>query len=129
VRLDHLLSKEHLHLKGCEGPASPGCGGGVLDGGDTGEFFPGNGRVLLVRPCVWWRERGVWCGWGGVVGTLLGPEGTTVRVVVVVSEPCAGPCGFRGLPGMAWSRIPDVSLCGGGVLLVWGGVGCGLVVC
>jgi hypothetical protein len=44
VRLDHLLSKEHLHPKGCEEPALPGCGGGVLDGGDTGEFPAGSGQ-------------------------------------------------------------------------------------
>lgn len=50
MRLDHLLSKEHLPTKVGKEPAARECRVGVLDGGDTGEFFPGNGRVLLVRP-------------------------------------------------------------------------------
>ncbi|MBQ1046851.1 hypothetical protein KBX03_30590, partial [Micromonospora sp. C72] len=83
-RLDHLLSKEHHPPKGGMEPAPPECGGGVLNGGDTGKFGAGNGLVPLVQPL-----RG-----GGNellvrlvkdVSTLLGPEGTTR--VVVVSEP------------------------------------------
>jgi hypothetical protein len=47
VRLDHLLSKEHLRLSVwmVEEPVLPECGGGVLDGGDTGEFVVGCGRL------------------------------------------------------------------------------------
>jgi hypothetical protein len=45
VRLDHLLSKEHHPSKDGMEPAARGCRVGVLNGGDTGEFFPGNGRV------------------------------------------------------------------------------------
>lgn len=57
MRLDHLLSKEHLHLKGCKEPALPECGGGVLNGGDTGESFPGNGRVpSSTATSVVWNE-------------------------------------------------------------------------
>lgn len=77
MRLDHLLSKEHLPPKGGKEPATCECRVGVLDGGDTGEFFPGNGRNLLVRISSGVVERGLWCGWGGADGTLLGPEGTT----------------------------------------------------
>ncbi len=76
MRLDHLLSKEHLPPKGGKEPAPPECGGGVLEGGDTGEFEPAtaggpstrgvslDGTVLLVRL-------------GRADSTLLGPEGTT----------------------------------------------------
>ena len=61
-------------------PAPPECGGGVLDGGDTGEFGPGNGHRYLVRPPRegWWGTVGVVrLGWD--VSTLLGPEGTSHR--------------------------------------------------
>ena len=44
MRLDHLLSKEHLPPKGGKEPALPECGSGVLDGGDTGESAAGNGH-------------------------------------------------------------------------------------
>jgi hypothetical protein len=46
VRLDHLLSKEHLPSKDGLEPVLPECGGGVLDGGDTGESVTGNGRRI-----------------------------------------------------------------------------------
>ena len=62
-------------MKAGEEPAASGCGVGVLDGGDTGELVPATAGHL-VHTC----ERGgtglvrlVW-----VMGTLLGPEGTTV---------------------------------------------------
>jgi hypothetical protein len=81
VRLDHLLSKEHLPAKVGEEPALPGCGGGVLDGGDTGESWPTTVGFLstassLVVGC---GERGSGAVGGGV-NTLLGPEKTTVCV-------------------------------------------------
>src|SRR5262249_37548970 len=50
VRLDHLLSKEHLPAKAGQEPAPAECVGGVLDGGDTGDAAVGNGLLLLVRP-------------------------------------------------------------------------------
>jgi hypothetical protein len=49
VRLDHLLSKEHLPAEVGKEPASPECGGGVLDGGDTGESGIGHGHGPLVQ--------------------------------------------------------------------------------
>jgi hypothetical protein len=50
----------------------------VLDGGDTGEFFPGNGHGSSSTATSGGVERGLWCGWGEADGTLLGPEGTTL---------------------------------------------------
>jgi hypothetical protein len=67
VRLDHLLSKEHHPSKGGMEPALPVRGGGVLDGGDTGEFFVGNGWILLVQPPV--------CGVVGAGGSVRLGEG------------------------------------------------------
>ena len=46
MRLDHLLSKEHLPVKAGKEPAVLDCRTGVLDGGDTGESASGNGRRL-----------------------------------------------------------------------------------
>ena len=57
MRLDHLLSKEHLHPKGCKEPAARGCRVGVLNGGDTGEFSFGNGRgPSSTATSVVWNE-------------------------------------------------------------------------
>jgi hypothetical protein len=103
----------------------------VLDGGDTGESTTGNGRRPEYPPLVV-VESGGWCGWWMMIGTLLGPEGTT--------EP-APECGVgasgrvRGwvvvsVPGTVWFtyRFDVVGVCrlgwGAGV----GGSGCGLVV-
>jgi hypothetical protein len=80
VRLDHLLSKEHLPAKVGKEPAPSDCGGGVLNGGDTGELFSGNGRLECVsasfRGCA--DNSKSWCGWWEVLNTLLGPERTSV---------------------------------------------------
>jgi hypothetical protein len=43
VRLDHLLSKEHLASKDAQEPTVRGWRAGVLEGGDTGEFTAGDG--------------------------------------------------------------------------------------
>ncbi|GIJ52455.1 hypothetical protein Val02_93410 [Virgisporangium aliadipatigenens] len=48
MRLDHLLSKEHLPAKAGKEPALSECDGGVLNGGDTGELLIGNGRPSRV---------------------------------------------------------------------------------
>jgi hypothetical protein len=40
VRLDHLLSKEHLDRKTVQEPAICACQVGVLEGGDTGQLEP-----------------------------------------------------------------------------------------
>ena len=91
MRLDHLLSKEHADPRlvlvlfvGVGG----GCGGGALVVAECVAW--GGSRVehrlvdvllrwlALVQLLVllrggWWRGRAFW--WGGVSGTLLGPEG------------------------------------------------------
>ena len=91
MRLDHLLSKEHLPAKAGEEPAAPGCGVGVLDGGDTGESSPTTAIRGLVQPPF---SFGGWVGGNGIgvrlvvaVNTLLGPEKTNacLRVVGVFS--------------------------------------------
>ena len=52
-------------MKAGQEPAARGCRVGVLDGGDTGEFFPGNGRGSSSTATFWGGvERGSWCGWG-----------------------------------------------------------------
>ena len=53
---------------------------GCSDGGDTGKFFLGNGRGRLVRLFLFggWWERLLLVRLGEGVGTLLGPERTTV---------------------------------------------------
>ena len=65
MRLDHLLSKEHLPAKVGKEPAPTECVGGVLIGGDTGEAAVGNGQ----RPSYCFAGlpfagllRGVWIG-------------------------------------------------------------------
>jgi hypothetical protein len=80
VRLDHLLSKEHLPAKVGEEPVLPECGGGVLIGGDTGVV---DGRQRLALPStaalcgVWWERWWVGAADGWREDTLLSPEGTT----------------------------------------------------
>jgi hypothetical protein len=116
VRLDHLLSKEHLPAKAGQEPVPPECGGGVLDGGDTGESRPTAATGLeYSRPLVGWWERG--CGAvGGGVDTLLGPEGTTAV----------------GLAGWGWVFWVGDPWLVAGRLRVRGAAatgGCGLCVC
>jgi hypothetical protein len=80
VRLDHLLSKEHLPAKAGKEPALPGCGGGVLDGGDTGgSAWADNGpRVSTAGLGGLVGKAGGGCGWSGASNTLLGPEAISV---------------------------------------------------
>ena len=61
MRLDHLLSKEHLTPKGVEEPAACGCWVGVLVGGDTGGVSIGNGWPAEYRRFLvgWWGKGGV----------------------------------------------------------------------
>jgi hypothetical protein len=49
VRLDHLLSKEHSSAKADRNPVPTECVGEELTGGDTGQFFAGNGHMELVH--------------------------------------------------------------------------------
>ena len=84
MRLDHLLSKEHLPPKGGKEPAVRVCRTGVLTGGDTGQSTPGNGRRSEYTPSSGVTENDRWCGWWMMMGTLLGPEGTTLLQRVVV---------------------------------------------
>jgi hypothetical protein len=91
VRLDHLLSKERLAVGGGgQRPAVRVCRVGVLVGGDTGELdLVRSGGVSTAWWCCgaggWESVAGVWLVM--VVGTLLGPEGTTGG-----SGPCGGRC-------------------------------------
>ena len=81
MRLDHLLSKEHLVPKGTQEPRSAECADRVLKGGDTGQFEP------ATVPCMSTAgPLGGGCGkwWGMRLGMAykLAPcwvsEGTTV---------------------------------------------------
>jgi hypothetical protein len=89
----------------------------VLEGGDTGEFDPAAAGVFLVPPPCGGGERGA-VRPGRMMGTLLGPEGTTVGCL---SEPWAS-VRLVGLPGMTWGHTGR----GFAVLVFWWG--CGLVV-
>ena len=80
MRLDHLLSKEHLPTKVGQEPTAPECGVGVLNGGDTGLVNSGNGHGCssTAHP-----SSGGWHGTSWLVrlemavNTLLGPERTS----------------------------------------------------
>ena len=134
MRLDHLLSKEHLPPKGGKEPAPSECGGGVLNGGDTGESAAGNGhhgeyastsvgggKLVVVRlagrriaPCWVLKEQPL--------------VGSSVPLIILVLLPLLG--GGAGVWGARHGLASHTagSLFGG--LLVWCGVvGCGLVVC
>jgi hypothetical protein len=67
VRLDHLLSKEHLHTERCvRGPPPPDVGWGCSMAETLAELGAGNGCSLLVRGslcCGGLVERG--CGAAG----------------------------------------------------------------
>ena len=134
MRLDHLLSKERLAVGGGgQRPAVRVCRVGVLVGGDTGELdLVRSGGVSTAWWCCgaggWESVAGVWLVM--VVGTLLGPEGTTGG-----SGPLGGLVPGRGgcsagvvvsVPGMAWSAYRSGALpcwwCGPGL-----GVGGGVV--
>jgi hypothetical protein len=58
VRLDHLLSKEHLIGKPIQEPTVRECRTGVLEGGDTGQSGPATAG-LLVQPASVGVERGL----------------------------------------------------------------------
>jgi hypothetical protein len=144
VRLDHLLSKERLTRES-----------GLVARGlrmlGRGARRRRHWLVLVWQRPAWfstwpllrgWWWNGVWVrlGWGDKHGTLLGPEGTTVRWEPGRWSGCFGVgvdasvsgwmlrwgCCFG--PGMAWSCIPsEMSRCRrvffGGVFL---GAGAGL---
>ncbi len=131
MRLDHLLSKEHLAgRRSLSGPEphpdqdpvpSRGVGPRVR-GGARGWNADQFGRRLLPAPSTARRVlvmRRVWNGAGrrtGVVGTLLGPEGTdpwscrlvaggvgavvSVRAAWISHHPV--PCGEAGV---RWGRV------------------------
>jgi hypothetical protein len=84
-------------------PAARECRVGVLNGGDTGEFFPGNGRVLPSTAAFGWWERGP----GAAGRRRIAPCWVLKEQPVVVSfGALSGTMVFRGLPGMAWCGIP-----------------------
>ena len=88
MRLDHLLSKEHLAATspvmgggGCPGPLSlPNEWGTVLEGGTSTMAGSSSWWRLVRRPSG--RVGTVAAGVGGRSGTLLGPEGTAGRLFV-----------------------------------------------
>jgi hypothetical protein len=121
VRLDHLLSKEHWpHSSWVWSRAAPRTGrsvildgprvsGVVLEGGTLTSSAAG-----FCRPVVRRHLGGVWnqVGWStGVVGTLLGPEGTGDR--------CTSDRAFLFLiPScLLWECVGSVGS-GGGFLVV-----------
>ena len=124
MRLDHLLSKEHLPPKGGKEPAPSECGGGVLNGGDTGESAAGNGhhgeyastsvgggKLVVVRlagrriaPCWVLKEQPL--------------VGSSVPLIILVLLPLWGVGLGCGAPGMAWPHIPrgaSLGVCRSGV--------------
>jgi hypothetical protein len=50
-------------MKVVQWPALPECGGGVLVGGDTGEFSSATAGGLSTREMCFPVERCRWCGW------------------------------------------------------------------
>ena len=112
MRLDHLLSKEHLAATspvmgggGCPGPLSlPNEWGTVLEGG-TSTVAGLRAGGDLVRQAVAPSGVVVLGGNGsllgrGRLGTLLGPEGTAVKVVR------SGSLRTRSAPeGVGWVRV------------------------
>ena len=124
MRLDHLLSKEQLDGEGRPVARAARLGGGVLVGGDTGEFSSATAGGLSTHRGDLVVERCCWCGWWEMVSTLLGPEGTTVWPAGRRPPKVGAGLLFRNdCPGMAWSRIPLDASVTAGRGLVWG---CGL---
>ena len=128
MRLDHLLSKERLAVGGGgQRPAVRVCRVGVLVGGDTGELdLVRSGGVSTAWWCCgaggWESVAGVWLVM--VVGTLLGPEGTTGGSGPSVwgLVPGRGGCSVGvvvSVPGMAWSAYRSGALPWGGVVRGW----------
>jgi hypothetical protein len=77
----------------------------------------GAGAPLQGCRCGWGKHAG--CGWWWMVGTLLGPEGTTVRLSF---SAVGGLLGSFGLPGMTWG-IPAGPCVGVGAGVWWWVVG------
>ena len=135
MRLDHLLSKEHLPPKGGKEPAPSECGGGVLNGGDTGESAAGNGHhgeYALIFRGWWWKVGGGAAGSRRIAPCWVLKEqplvGSSVPLIILVLLPLLG--GGAGVWGARHGLASHTagSLFGG--LSVWcGAVGCGLVVC
>ncbi|GAA4360605.1 hypothetical protein GCM10023087_36650 [Microbacterium rhizosphaerae] len=100
MRLDHLLSKEHLEVSAFQAPDQSVRLCGVLMGGTCD-------RALIVSFGSEYAASVVGTGSGGGVGacTLLGPEGPGAGFRV-------GVVPFAGLAG--WSRV----VVRGGVLFV-----------
>ena len=113
MRLDHLLSKEHLPPKGGKEPAPSECGGGVLNGGDTGESAAGNGHhgenALIFRGW-WWKVGGGAAGSRRIAPCWVLKEqplvGSSVPWNILVLLPLWGVGLGCGAPGMAWPHIP-----------------------
>jgi hypothetical protein len=118
VRLDHLLSKEHLATTDSSGNRGLGARIGRVCrwGAQLAETLVRIGSATAIGPrtasglafgSVLGCGSGWWCGWFGVPDILLGPEGTSA---------CDGVAGF-GSSGPVWPSVAkllhDVSLWSG----------------
>ena len=113
MRLDHLLSKEQLDGEGRPVARAARLGGGVLVGGDTGEFSSATAGGLSTHRGDLVVERCCWCGWWEMVSTLLSPERTTV--VFGPAGCCFGT--VQAWPGLAYHLREPVTVPGFGVRL------------
>jgi hypothetical protein len=85
VRLDHLLSKEHLASSELPQNGGPGARAARVwwRGAQLAETLAsqsGNGRASSTATCGWWEGRVVRLGLA--VNTLLSPEGTSTPPLV-----------------------------------------------
>jgi hypothetical protein len=106
-------------VKAVQGPVPPGGGGGVLDGGDTGESWPATARAACgpsgLPPLV-----GVG-GWGRVVGCGWWWRWTPCWVLRKQPARWVVFSGLAGLAGKLRRGCPRVGVVAGWVLVV--GVG------
>jgi hypothetical protein len=79
-------------VKAGQEPAPPDCGGGVLAGGDTGEYEPATVVMSSTRNPSGLRRNDGAMRLGSTESTLLGPEGTT-RPAPVDGVGASGPKG------------------------------------
>ena len=106
MRLDHLLSKEHLATTDSSGNRGLGARIGRVCrwGAQLAETLVRVGSATAIGPrtasglafgSVLGCGSGWWCGWFGVPNILLGPEGTSA---------CDGVAGF-GSSGPVWPSV------------------------
>src|SRR5690606_41754694 len=94
--------------EGRYGALPPGCGGGVLDGGDTGELLPAT-ATRLVLPPFFPLSVGVGVVWRGVVVRLVA---ALAPCWVLREQPALVGCCLWGQPTTVGLLLP--AFCGGG---------------